>query len=79
MTRADNLEVEQLPKLERALKLNEPLSQGWYLKEELSLLWEQHSYAAMSRFLTGWCKQAQQTGDSAQMAKTLPHRRGLLN
>jgi hypothetical protein len=53
-TRADNLEAEQLPKLERALKLNEPLSQGWYLKEELGLLWEQDSYAAMSRFLTQW-------------------------
>jgi transposase len=82
LTRADNLDVEQLPKLERALKLNEPLSQGWYLKEELSLLWEQHSYAAMSRFLTGWCEQAQQTGvrQLRQMAKTLQvHRRGLLN
>ncbi len=83
LTRADNPEVEQLPKLERALKLNEPLSQGWaFLKEELSLLWEQHSYAAMSRFLTGWCKQAQQTGvrQLRQMAKTLQvHRRGLLN
>ena len=30
LTRVDNLEAEQLPKLERALKLNEPLSQGWY-------------------------------------------------
>ena len=82
LTRADNLEAEQLPKLERALKLNEPLSQGWYLKEELSLLWEQGSYVAMSRFLTQWCEQAQQTGvrQLRQMAKTLQvHRRGLLN
>src|SRR5271157_2257378 len=82
LTRADNLEAEQLPKLERALKLNEPLSQGWYLKEELGLLWEQDSYAAMSRFLTQWCQQAQQTGvrQLRQMAKTLQvHRRGLLN
>jgi len=82
LTRADNLEAEQLPKLERALKLNEPLSQGWYLKEELGLLWEQDSYAAMSRFLTQWCEQAQQTGvrQLRQMAKTLQvHRRGLLS
>lgn len=61
LTRAENLEVDQLPKLERALKLNEPLSQGWYLKEELGLLWEQKSYAAMNRFLAQWCEQAHQT------------------
>lgn len=82
LTRADNLEAEQLPKLERALRLNEPLSQGWYLKEELGLLWEQDSYAAMSRFLTQWCEQAQQTGvrQLRQIAKTLQvHRRGLLS
>lgn len=41
LTRAANLKDEQLPMLERALKLNEPLSQAWYLKEELALLWEQ--------------------------------------
>jgi hypothetical protein len=41
LTRAENLDPDQLPKLERALQLNEPLSQGWYLKEELSLLWEE--------------------------------------
>jgi len=82
LTREDNLEPEQLPKLERALKLNEPLSQGWYLKEELGLLWELDSYAAMSRFLTDWCERANQTGvrQLCQMAKTLQaHRRGILN
>lgn len=82
LTRGDHLEAEQLPKLERALKLNEPLSQGWYLKEELGLLWEQESYAAMRRFLTQWCQQAQQTGvrQLQQMAKTLLiHQRGLLS
>jgi transposase len=81
LTRADNLEADQLPKLERALKLNEPLSQGWYLKEELGLLWEQESYAAMNRFLTAWCEQADETGvrQLQQMAKTLRvHRSGLL-
>jgi len=81
LTRAQNLEVDQLPKLERALKLNEPLSQGWYLKEELGLLWEQNSYAAMNRFLTQWCEQAHQTGirQLQQMAKTLQtHRSGIL-
>ena len=82
LTRAANLEEEQLPKLERALKLNEPLSQAWYLKEELSLLWEQSSYAEMNHFLTQWCEQANATGvkQLQKMAKTLQvHRRGILN
>ena len=82
LTRADNLDPDQLPKLERALKLNEPLSQGWYLKEELSLLWEQPSYEAMNRFLSQWCEQANQSGvrQLHKMAKTLQvHRRGILN
>lgn len=85
LTRATNLEENQLPKLERALKLNEPLFQGWYLKEvkeELSLLWEQPSYAQMNRFLSQWGDQANQTSvrQLHKMAKTLQtHRRGILN
>lgn len=82
LTRAANLKADQLPKLERALKLNEPLSQAWYLKEELSLLWDQSSYAEMNRFLTQWCEQAQETGvrQLQKMAKTLlVHRRGILS
>lgn len=82
LTRAANLEENQLPKLEQALRLNEPLSQAWYLKEELSLLWEHTSYAEMNRFLTQWCEQANETGvgQLQKMAKTLQvHRRGILN
>jgi transposase len=82
LTRAANLDEDQLPKLERALKLNEPLSQAWYLKEELSLLWEQSSYARMNHFLAQWCEQANETGvrQLQKMAKTLQvHRTGILN
>jgi transposase len=82
LTRVANLKADQLPKLARALKLNEPLSQSWYLKEELSLLWEQHSYADMNAFLNQWCDQAYQTGVKQlhKMARTLQvHRRGILN
>jgi transposase len=82
LTRAANLKEDQLPKLERALKLNEPLSQAWYLKEELSLLWEQSSYVRMNRFLTQWCEQANETGvrQLQKMAKTLQiHRSGILS
>ena len=82
LTRAANLKEDQLPKLERALKLNEPLSQAWYLKEELALLWDQSSYAEMNRFLTQWCDQAHETGvrQLQKMAKTLlVHRSGILS
>jgi transposase len=82
LTGGANLKEDQLPKLERALKLNEPLSQGWYLKEELRLLWEQKSQAGMNRFLDQWCEQANQTGvrQLHKMAKTLRlHRTGILN
>ena len=82
LTRAANLSEDQLPRLERALKLNEPLSQGWYLKEELSLLWEQNSYADMDRFLGQWCAQANETGvrQLQKMANTLQvHRSGILS
>lgn len=82
LTRMDNLKDDQLPKLEKALKLNEPLSAAWYLKEELSLLWTQPSYAAMERFLRQWCDRALGTGirQLGQMAKTLlTHWTGVLN
>jgi transposase len=82
LTRAHNLKADQLPKLEQALKLNEPLSQAWYLKEELPLLWEQRSYAKMNNFLTQWCQQANDTGvgQLQKMAKTLQsHRKEILN
>ena len=54
LTRAANLKEDQLPKLERALKLNEPLSQAWSLKEELALLWDQSSYAEMTSVQSGF-------------------------
>jgi len=82
LTRLANLKDDQLPKLEKALALNEPLSIAWYLKEELSLLWEQPSYTAMKRFLRQWCARAMSTGikQLGQMAKTLlKHWTGILN
>jgi transposase len=82
LTRAANLEQEKLPKLEDALKLNYPLSQAYYLKEELGLLWEQSSRAAMEDFLRQWCARAMETGIALlrQMAKTLLlHASGILS
>jgi transposase len=82
LMRMDNLKDEQLPKLEKALQLNEPLLWAWYLKEELSRLWEQPSASAMERFLRQGCDRALATGikQLGQMAKTLlTHWTGLLN
>jgi transposase len=82
LMRSENLQDEQLPKLEKALKLNEPLLLAWYLKEELGLLWEQASAKAMERFLRQWCERALATGikQLGQMAKTLlTHWTGILN
>jgi len=78
----NNLKDDQLPKLEQALELNKPLAQGWYLKEELGLLWEQPSAQAMEKFLRRWCDRAVATGvkQLQQMAKTLlTHWTGVLN
>ena len=82
LTRMDNLKDDQWPKLEQALELNKPLSSAWYLKEELSLLWEQLSYNEMRQFLNQWCQRAMATGikQLVQMAKTLlTHWTGILN
>ena len=82
LTGMKNLKDEQLPKLEQALQLNEPLLLAWYLKEELALLWEQASAKAMERFLRQWCDRAMATGIKplGQMAKTLlTHWTGILN
>jgi transposase len=82
LMRPDKLKDEQLPKLDKALQLNEPLLLAWYLREELALLWEQASAPAMERFLRQWCARALATGiqQLGQMAKTLlTHWTGILN
>jgi len=77
----ENLTQEPLPKLQEALRLNEPLLLGWYLKEELRELWSQPSRPQMKAFLLDWCDKAQQTsvGQLHKMAKTLRvHASGIL-
>ena len=68
-----NLTADQIPKLEEALNLNEPLFLGWYLKEELRELWSQKSRKQMEVFLNDWCEKASHTGigQMIKMAKTL--------
>jgi len=77
----ENLQEDQIPKLDRALQLNEPLLLGWYLKEELRELWNRPSRQKMAAFLKDWCQKADQTaiGQLMKMAKTLrTHASGIL-
>jgi len=77
----ENLKVDQIPKLDEALHLNQPLLLGWYLKEELRELWSQTSRKQMKAFLEDWCDKADQTGigQMLKMAKTLrTHASGIL-
>jgi transposase len=77
----ENLRQDQIPKLDRALQLNEPLLLGWYLKEELRELWNQPSGKGMEAFLKDWCEKAEQSaiGQMIKMAKTLrTHASGIL-
>lgn len=76
-----NLSAAQIPKLDEALRLNQPLLLAWYLKEELRELWNQNSRRQMEAFLKAWCEQAGQTGIGQlhKMAKTLrSHATGIL-
>jgi transposase len=82
LTRRENVGPDQLPRLEEALKTNEPLNLGYLLKEGLGLLWSQRSRQDMADFLKEWCQWASDTGlrQMQQLAKTLTLRaRGILN
>jgi transposase len=82
LMRRDHVEAEKLPRLNEALKHNEPLFTGYLLKEALGLLWEQPSYAKMNAFLHEWCDLAAQSGirQMMQLAKTLlSHKSGILS
>jgi transposase len=77
----EDLKQEQIPKLDEAMRLNEPLLLGWYLKEELRELWNQSSRPTMERFLRDWCEKALETDirQLGKMAKTLlTHASGIL-
>jgi transposase len=69
----ENLSPERLPDLEAALKLNEPLSIAYYLKEELRTLWGHRDIQQMTAFLDDWITRAKESGISvlSTFAKTL--------
>lgn len=80
LLRRDNVEEEKLPRLDEALKHNEPLFTGYLLKEALGSLWEPPSYAKRNAFLHEWCDLAARSGirQMMQWAKTLlSHKSGI--
>lgn len=60
----DNLnnEKKEREKLEQILRINEPLSIAYYLKEELRLLWNQDSIEEAKSFLGKWVAKAYASG-----------------
>ena len=69
-------------RLQEALDLNRSLALAYYLKEDLSQIWQQSTKALAAKFLTDWCRRARATGIKVliTMANTLEgHRNGILN
>ena len=64
---------DEAAQLAAALKLNEPLAMGYYLKEELRLFWGHTFRWPAQLFLRSWCERAIATGLTPlkTMAKTL--------
>ena len=80
----DNLNEDrsERQRLDEALRLNEPLSTAYYLKEDLRRFWEQTSRRTAERFLDDWLARAEASGVAMlrRFARTLRlHRRSLLN
>jgi len=69
----ENLHPDRLPDLEEALRLNKPLSQAYYLKEDLRAMWSFPDIGQMTIFFDDWCRRATETGVPllASLAKTL--------
>lgn len=64
-------------RLQDALKLNEPLAMGYYLKEDLRQIWSQVDKQAASAFLEDWIARAMASGvrPLMEMGRTLAARR----
>jgi transposase len=81
LTRRENVGPDQLPRLEEALKTNEPLNLGYRLWEALGWRWRQRR-RDMAHHLKEGCQWAADSGvrQRQQLAKTLTaHARGILN
>lgn len=68
--------------LREALHLNESLALAYYMKEELTFLWQQDDWLAAKKFLDNWIARAEASGvrQLQAFAKTLrTHEIGILN
>lgn len=82
LMRLDKVGEEQLPRLEAAVKANEPLWTGYVAKEMMRLIWEQPTKRRMASYLQEWCVIAAGSGlrQLQRMARTLSaHAWGILN
>lgn len=69
-------------RLEEALVLNRSLATAYYLKDDLSQIWQQFDKVSGGKFLTDWCHRARASGIKVlkTMATTLQaHRTGIPN
>ena len=82
LSNIENLSGSKSTNLKTALKLNKPLSVGYYMKEELRQLWKMHNLEEASEALELWCKKARESKVIVleKMAKLLvKHKEGILN
>ena len=73
---------DELDRLMRALRLNQPLAIAYYLKEDLRQIWWQPDKRTARRVLRDWLARARASGIRmlAQFADTLEeHQEGVLN
>lgn len=80
----ENLDADrdEQRRLQRALKMNEPLAIAYYLKEDLRQIWQQQDKRTARRVLNDWLARARASGIRMllQFAATLEeHREGILN
>lgn len=83
LKRPEKLDVSRREpeRLQKALRLNEPLAAAYYLKEELNEIWEQDDRAAAEALLMDWIAYAESTGIKVlkDFSKTLRfHAQGIL-
>ena len=57
---ADIFDKEYRTRLDNALDMNKPLSQAYYLKEQLREIWTQPNKQAAEKVMLDWVKQARE-------------------
>ena len=80
-TGADIFDTEYKTRLDNALDMNKPLSQAYYLKEQLREIWTQVNKGEAEKVMEDWVKQARESKvpQLVKMAATImAHRTGIL-